>query len=86
MADDPILELLRQVQPSWADRPGSEEIEYLKSRVVAAGGEPDAVAQWVEANGGEVKPGDTYERKGIQTGKTFRGEETYVVPRDALRG
>jgi hypothetical protein len=85
--DDPIRALLASVQPSgFIDRtPGT--VALLRSRVEEAGGDPDAVAQWVRAHGGHVDRAPAYRRKGM--GARYRtqessGEEFYVVPTEAL--
>ena len=87
MDDDPIRALLASVQPSgWIDRT-PDTVAILRSRVEAAGGDPDAVAEWVRAHGGRVDRTPAYLRKGL--GPRYRqhessGKEFYVVPNDAL--
>lgn len=53
MTDDPIRELLAAIppQPFWAPK-GLTAI--LQSKVIDAGGDPDAVERWVEAHGGRL--------------------------------
>ena len=52
--DDEIRALLASVQPSrWIDRT-ADTVAILRSRVEEAGGDPDAVAEWVKARGGQV--------------------------------
>ncbi len=87
MNDDPIRALLASVEPSgFIDRtPGT--VAFLRSRVEEAGGDPDSVAQWVEAHGGHVDRSPPYLRKGL--GPRYRqqessGQEFYVVPTEAL--
>ncbi len=87
MKDDPIQALLASVEPSgFIDRtPGT--IALLRSRVEAAGGDADAVANWVEAHGGHVDRTWPYRRKGFQDRPRqyeSSGEEFYVVPTKAL--
>ena len=87
MNGDPVRALLAAVQPSgFIDRtPGT--VAFLRSRVEAAGGDPDAVAQWVKACGGHVDRTPPYRRRGLgpRCGqRESSGEEFYVVPREAL--
>ena len=87
MTDEKIRAVLSSVKPSmFIDRtPGT--VALLRSRVEEAGGEPDAVARWVEANGGRVDRTLPYRLRG--TGprygkKASEAEEFYVVPVEAL--
>ena len=75
------------MQPSgFIDRtPGT--VAFLRSRVEAAGGDPDAVAQWVKARGGHVDRTLSYRGQGSGPRYGRResaGEEFYVVPSEAL--
>lgn len=87
MTDEDIQALLAGLQPSpFLDRtPGT--VALLRARVEEAGGDPDAVARWVEANGGRVdrtlsfRQAGHHERYGR---KTSESKEFYVVPTDAL--
>ncbi len=87
MTDDEIRALLASVQPSpFLDRtPGT--VALLRSRVEEAGGDPAAVGEWVEANGGWVDRTLPYRLKGCGPRygqKVSEPEEFYVVPLDAL--
>ncbi len=87
MNDDEIRALLTSVERSrWIDRtPGT--VAILRSRVEEAGGDPDAVAEWVRARGGHVDRTQAYRRKGegARYGqKETPGKEFYVVPTEAL--
>lgn len=87
MAKDDIRALLASVQPSaFLDRtPGT--VSILRSRVEEAGGDPTAVAAWVEAHGGRVDKKLPYRRqgKGSRYGfKVSEAEQFYVVPAEAL--
>ena len=87
MNDEEIRGLLSSVQPSmFIDRtPGT--VSLLRSRVEEAGGDPDAVARWVEANGGRVDRTLPYRLRGSgpRYGHKLRdGEEFYVVPVEAI--
>ena len=87
MTENEIRALLASIPPSpFLDKtPGT--VTVLRSLVEEAGGDPDAVARWVEAKGGRVDKtqpfqlpalGPNFGRK-ISTGKVF-----YVVPTEAL--
>ncbi len=87
VSGDPIRALLASVQPSgFIDRtPGT--VAVLRSRVEEAGGDPDAVAEWVKAHGGHVDRTQSYRRGGVGErygGKETYGKEFYVVPTEAL--
>ncbi len=87
MNDDEVRTLLNSVQPSgWIDRT-PDTVAILRSRVEEAGGDPDAVADWVKAHGGRLDRTLRYLRQGSgprprQTESS--GQEFYVVPVDAL--
>ncbi len=87
MTEDEIRGLLASVQPSpFIDRtPGT--VALLRSRVEEAGGEPDAVSEWVLAHGGRVDRTLPYRQKGHGPRygvKVSEAEEFYVVPTEAL--
>ena len=89
MTDDELRRLLADVQPSpFLDRtPGN--VALLRSRVEEAGGDPEAVARWVESHGGRVDRTLPYRRqgKGSRYGhKVTEAEQFYVVPVEALEG
>ena len=87
MNDETIRALLTSVQPSgWIDRT-PDTVAILRSRVEAAGGDPDAVSEWVKAQGGRVDRTPAYYRKGLgprPRQQERAGEEFYVVPTEAL--
>jgi hypothetical protein len=79
--------LLASVQPAgFIDRtPGT--VAFRRSRVEEAGGDPDAVAQWVKTHGGRVDWTPRYLRRGLGARprqQESAGEEFYVVPTEAL--
>ena len=86
MTEDPIRDLLSGVDASpfiWT-WPG--HVAILQSRVVEAGGDPDAVRRWVEERGGYV---DRTSPVGVRThGTPYRpkppGKPFYAVPVEAL--
>ena len=87
MPQDEIRALLASLQPSiFLDRtPGT--VPILRSRVEEAGGDPAAVAEWVEARGGRVDRKLPYRRQGKGSRYGFKiseAEEFYVVPLEAL--
>ncbi|MCA1708643.1 MAG: hypothetical protein LC808_37320 [Actinobacteria bacterium] len=87
MNDDKMRALLTAVQPSgWIDRT-PDTVAILRSRVEEAGGDPDAVFEWVRAHGGHVDRTQSYRRRGsgARCGqRESSGEEFYVVPTKAL--
>ena len=85
--DAKVQALLTSVQPSgWIDRT-PRTVAILRSRVEEAGGDPDAVSEWVRVHGGRVDRTPAYYRRGL--GSRYRqqessGKEFYVVPTEAL--
>ncbi len=75
------------MQPSgWIDRTPNT-VAILRSRVEEAGGDPDAVAEWVGAHGGHLDRTQAYRRRGMGPRygqKETSGQEFYVVPTEAL--
>ena len=87
VTENDIRALLSSVQPSpFIDRtPGT--IAVLRSRVEEAGADPDAVARWVEAQGGRVDRTQPFfvSGHGPRCGqKVSDAKEFYVVPAGAL--
>ncbi len=89
MTEEEIRELLASVQPSpFIDRT-PRTVAVLRSRVEEAGGDPDAVAQWVEAHGGRVDRTLPFREQGHHERYGRVGspsKEFYVVPIEALEG
>jgi hypothetical protein len=86
MSDDPIRELLTTLphQPFWAPQ-GYTVI--LEEKVLEAGGDPDAVLAWVEANGGRLdRTVPTARRSVFSQLPVSEGQRFYVVPESALSG
>jgi len=85
--DERIRALLTSVEPSrWIDRT-PDTVAILRSRVEAAGGDPDAVSEWVRARGGHIDRTPPYRRRGLgpRCGqRESSGEAFYVVPTEAL--
>ena len=89
MKDEDIQALLAGLQPSpFLDRtPGT--VALLRARVEEAGGDPDAVARWVEAHGGRVDRTFSYRLAGHHERygrKIAPPKEFYVVPTEVLSG
>jgi len=87
VTDNEIRELLSSAKPSaFIDRtPGT--VAVLRSRVEEAGGDPDSVARWVEAQGGRVDRTQPFRlpAQGPNFGRKISdGEAFYVVPTEAL--
>jgi len=87
VTDNEIRELLSSAKPSaFIDRtPGT--VAVLRSRVEEAGGDPDSVARWVEAQGGRVDRTQPFRMaaQGPNFGRKISdGEAFYVVPTEAL--
>lgn len=87
MDDDAIRALLSSVEPSgWIDRT-PDTVAILRSRVEEAGGDADAVSEWVLTHGGRVDRTPRYLRKGLGARprqSESSGAEFYVVPTEAL--
>ncbi len=87
MDDDSIRAMLARLPPSKmipTDEPGM--VAILRSRVVDARGDPDAVARWVQDHGGYVgrtQPA-SHEGRGPRRRRMEASEQFYAVPRDAL--
>ncbi len=70
----------------WIDRT-PDTVAILRSRVEEAGGDPDAVSEWVKAHGGRVDRTPAYYRQGLgprPRQQESPGKEFYVVPTEAL--
>jgi len=88
MTDDPIRTLLAGLTPApfiWS-RPGT--VVLMDNHVLDAGGDSEAVGEWVEAHGGEIDrtlPVVATRRNVTAIPKPV-GKRYYVVPTDALGG
>ena len=87
MTENEIRALLASIPPSpFLDKtPGT--VTVLRSLVEEAGGDPDAVARWVEAKGGRVDKTQPFQLPALRPKlgrKIFTGKVFYVVPTDAL--
>jgi len=72
---DPIRELLADLTPALFMGNPSGTVVIMESKVVAAGGDPDEVLEWVRAHGG-------YPDKSFAV-STRRGHGPTLKPREA---
>src|SRR5688572_2185704 len=82
MNDDPIRTLLASLTPApfiWSP-PGT--VVIMDAHVKEAGGDSEAVAEWVEAHGGDVDRTMPVasQRRGVSSVPKPRGKTYYVVP------
>jgi hypothetical protein len=88
MTDDAIRKLLASIEPTpfiWAPE---GNVVIMLTAVEEAGGDPDEVTAWVEANGGELTRTlpVVATRRGVTSIPKPVGKRYYVVPEDALTG
>jgi hypothetical protein len=86
MSDDPIRTLLAGIDPApfiWAPK---GHVVIMESAVTEAGGDPDAVLEWVEAHGGQLDRTlpVVATRRGVTSIPKPVGKRYYVVPEEAL--
>jgi hypothetical protein len=86
--DDAIRELLARISPALFLGNPSGTVAIMQDKVVAAGGDPDEVLEWVRDHGGYPDRSFAVStRRG--RGPTLKPREAskpyYVVPQDALR-
>jgi hypothetical protein len=86
--DDAIRKLLADISPALFLGNPAGTVAIMQDKVVAAGGDPDEVLEWVRAHGGYPdKSFAVSTRRG--RGPTLKPREAskpyYVVPQDALR-
>jgi hypothetical protein len=86
MTDDPIRTLLASLTPApfiWS-REGT--VVIMDNHVQDAGGDSDAVGEWVEAHGGEIDRTlpVVATRRGVTAIPKPVGKRYYVVPESAL--
>ena len=84
--EDPIRTLLKGLTPQafiWS-RPGT--VVIMDEHVVEAGGDSDAVGEWVEAHGGEIDRTlpVVATRRGVTSVPKPKGKRYYVVPESLL--
>jgi len=88
MTDDPIRTLLAGITPApfiWAPK---GHLVIMETHVTDAGGDPDAVQEWVEAHGGQLDRTlpVVATRRGVTAIPKPVGKRYYVVPEEALAG
>lgn len=86
--DDAIRELLAAISPALFLGNPAGTVAIMQDKVVAAGGDPDEVLEWVRDHGGYPDRSFAVStRRG--RGPTLKPREAskpyYVVPQDALR-
>jgi hypothetical protein len=86
--DDAIRKLLADISPALFLGNPAGTVAIMQDKVVAAGGDPDEVLEWVREHGGYPdKSFAVSTRRG--RGPTLKPREAskpyYVVPQDALR-
>ncbi len=84
--EDPIRDLLNSVAISPFQWTPAGQVAIMQSKVVEAGGDPEAVGQWVEEHGGSIEKTSPMGARTAQTayGAKPRGEYFYAVPEQAL--
>ena len=86
MTDDPIRALLASLTPApfiWS-KPGT--VVIMDNHVQEAGGDSNAVGDWVEAQGGEIDRTlpVVATRRGVTSVPKPVGKRYYVVPETAI--
>jgi hypothetical protein len=88
MTDDQIRALLAGIEPTpfiWVPK---GNVVIMQTAVEEAGGDPDEVTTWVEANGGDLDRTlpVVATRRGVTAIPKPVGKKYYVVPQAALAG
>ncbi len=86
MSDDPIRKLLAGQTPApfiWSPK---GTVVIMDEHVVKAGGDSQAVGEWVEAHGGDIDRTlpVVATRRGVTNIAKPVGKKYYVVPEEAL--
>jgi hypothetical protein len=86
MTDDPIRELLKGLTPApfiWSPK---GTVVIMDEHVQEAGGDSDAVGEWVEAHGGDIDRTlpVVATRRGVTAIPKPVGKRYYVVPESEL--
>ncbi|HEV2785224.1 MAG TPA: hypothetical protein VGV67_02455 [Solirubrobacteraceae bacterium] len=82
---DPIRKLLAGIPPAMflGNPPGT--VAIWQSRVIEAGGDPDAVLAWVREHGGYPdRSFPVSARQGLRLGPQSETKHFYVIPESAL--
>jgi hypothetical protein len=83
---DPIRTLLADLPPALFLGNPTGTVAIMQDKVVDAGGDPDAVLEWVREHGGY--PDKTFgvrARQGFDMRPKAASKHYYVVPEDALK-
>ena len=86
--DDEIRQLLSDLPTAPFISSGDGTVSIMEEKVVEAGGDPEAVAAWVEAHGGDLDRTlpVVATRRGVTAIPKPKGKRCYVVPeRELLR-
>lgn len=83
---DPIAKLLAGIPPALFLGNPAGTVAVMQDKVVDAGGDPDAVLEWVRAHGGYPdKSFGVSARKGPSLRPKAPSKPYYVIPKDALK-
>jgi len=85
MTDDPIRALLAAIapQPLWAPK---GQTAILEEKVIEAGGDRDAVEQWVDAHGGRRDRTVPKLRRSVLSREPLPDvQRFFLIPDEALR-
>ncbi|MDQ3629864.1 MAG: hypothetical protein M3417_01035 [Actinomycetota bacterium] len=83
---DPIKKLLAELNPTLFMGNPSGTVAIMEHKVVAAGGDPDTVLEWVREHGGYPdKSFPVSMRHGLSPKPQKPSRQYYVIPEDALK-
>jgi hypothetical protein len=83
---DPIKTLLAGLTPALFLGNPSDTVAIMQDKVVDAGGDPDAVLEWVREHGGYPdKSFGVRARQGFDMRPKAASKHYYVIPEDALK-
>jgi hypothetical protein len=86
MTDDPIRTLLASLTPAQFIWSPKGTVVIMDDHVQAAGGDSDAVGEWVQSNGGDIDRTlpVVATRRGVTSIPKPVGKRYYVVPESLL--
>jgi hypothetical protein len=86
MRDDEIRKLLSELPTAQFIWSPKGTVIIMEEKVLEAGGDPEAVAAWVEAQGGDLDRTlpVVATRRGVSAIPKPKGKRYYVVPESAL--
>lgn len=83
---DPIRKLLTGVQPSLFMGNPTGTVAIMEAKVVAAGGDPEAVLAWVREHGGYPDKSFSIQKRNHLSPKQPESSKVfYVIPEDELK-